>query len=126
MHIYIKKAMVHIKDLTIVIVTFRTSKKILFKCLDAINLSAHVIIVENSNDSNFKQILESKYSNLNVILSGKNLGYGAGNNFGLKRVKTKYALILNPDVIVEKNFFEEMNIYLEKKNRFSSYGKFTK
>ena len=107
--------MVRIKDLTIVIVTFRTDKKILFKCLDAINFSAHVIIVENSNDSNFKQILESKYSNLNVVLSGKNLGYGAGNNFGLERVKTKYALILNPDVIVEKNFFEEMNIYLEKK-----------
>ncbi len=114
--------MVHIKDLTIVIVTFKTNKKILFKCLYAINFSAHVIIVENSNDSNFKQILESKYSNLNVVLSGKNLGYGAGNNFGLERVKTKYALILNPDVIVEKNFFEEMNIYLEKKIDFHLMG----
>ena len=114
--------MVRIKDLTIVIVTFRTNKKILFKCLDAINYSAHVIIVENSNDSNFKQILESKYSNLNVVLSGKNLGYGAGNNFGLERVKTKYALILNPDVIVEKNFFEEMNIYFEKKIDFHLMG----
>jgi len=114
--------MVRIKDLTIVIVTFRTNNKILFKCLDAINFSAHVIIVENSNDSNFKQILESKYSNLNVVLSGKNLGYGAGNNFGLERVKTKYALILNPDVIVEKNFFEEMNIYLEKKIDFHLMG----
>ena len=113
LHIYIKK---------IVIVTFRTNKKILFKCLDAINFSAHVLIVENSNDSNFKQILESKYSNLNVVLSGKNLGYGAGNNFGLERVKTKYALILNPDVIVEKNFFEEMNIYFEKKIDFHLMG----
>jgi len=114
--------MVRIKDLTIVIVTFRTNKKILFECLDAINFSAHVIIVENSNDSNFKKILENKYSNLNVVLSGKNLGYGAGNNFGLERVKTKYALILNPDVIVEKNFFEEMNIYLEKKIDFHLMG----
>ena len=66
--------MVRINDLTIVIVTFKTSKKILFKCLDAINFSAHVIIVENSNDNNFKQMLESKYSNLNVVLSGNNFG----------------------------------------------------
>jgi len=37
-------------------------------------------------------------------------------------VKTKYALILNPDVIVEKNFFEEMNIYFEKKIDFHLMG----
>ena len=61
--------MVSINDLTIVIVTFRTDKKILFNCLDAINSSAQVLIVENSDDINFKITLETKYSNLRVVNS---------------------------------------------------------
>ena len=34
------------------------------------------------------------------ILAGENLGYGKANNLGLKEVKTKYALILNPDTFI--------------------------
>ena len=34
---------------------------------------------------------------LNAFLTGENLGYAKGNNLGLKIVKTKFALILNPD-----------------------------
>ena len=39
----------------------------------------------------------------------KNSGYSVANNIGLNRVKTKYALVLNPDAILSlssiKNFF---------------------
>ena len=37
------------------------------------------------------------FNNVKCILSGENIGYGRANNIGLKEVKTKYALILNPD-----------------------------
>ena len=38
------------------------------------------------------------YLNLKMLqlFTGKNLGYGGGNNYGLK-VETDYAFILNPD-----------------------------
>ena len=32
---------------------------------------------------------------------------------GLKEVNSKYALICNPDIIFEKNFFKEINNYLK-------------
>ena len=35
--------------------------------------------------------------------NGENLGYGKANNIGLKEVKTKYALILNPDKTLSGN-----------------------
>jgi GT2 family glycosyltransferase len=35
-----------------------------------------------------------------VIAAGGNVGYGRGNNRGLKRTTTEFALILNPDVIM--------------------------
>ena len=104
----------NIHNLSIVIVTSRTDENILIDCLNSIDPKVNILVVENSKNNAFKDKLESKYSNLNVILSGVNLGYGAGNNLGLSKVKTRYALILNPDVILEKNFFEEINNYLDK------------
>tara|TARA_B100001964_G_scaffold220347_1_gene263322 strand:- start:251 stop:1120 length:870 start_codon:yes stop_codon:yes gene_type:complete len=91
-------------------------------CLNSIDSQTNILIVENSKNNAFKKKLENKYPNLNVILSGRNLGYGAGNNFGLARVKTKFALILNPDVILEENFFKEINNYLDQKINFHIIG----
>ena len=65
---------------------------------------------------------QKKYPDLKIILSGINLGYGGGNNLGLSKVKTRYALILNPDVILTKNFFEEIQIYLDQQINFHIIG----
>ena len=96
-------------------------EKILADCLNSIDPQANILIVENSNNE-FKKKLENKYPDLNVMLSGRNLGYGAGNNLGLSKVKTKYALILNPDVILEKDFFKEINKYLDHQINFHIIG----
>ena len=61
----------------------------------------NVIIIENSAIIILKENWSSKYSNVNCVLANKNLGYGKGNNLGLSKVKTKFALILNPDAIKE-------------------------
>ena len=97
------------KDISIVINTFNSEDQI-FSCLDKIDSDVKVIIVENSNNISFKKEVESKYSNVDCQLTNENLGYGKGNNLGLKKVKTKFALILNPDAKLKrntlKNFFK--------------------
>jgi N-acetylglucosaminyl-diphospho-decaprenol L-rhamnosyltransferase len=50
------------------------------------------------------------------------MGYGAGNNFGLKKVNTKYALILNPDIICSDDFFLNIVKYLDGNIDFSLIG----
>jgi GT2 family glycosyltransferase len=112
----------NIHNLTIVIVTYRTDEKILTDCLNSIDPQINILIVENSKNNKFKEKLENKYPNLNVVLSGKNLGYGAGNNFGLTRVKTKFALILNPDVTLEQSFIKELDKYLDQQINFHIMG----
>ena len=67
------------KDLTIVIVTFY-SENIIYKCIESIGKNIKIIIVENSNNLELKKDIEKKYSNVEVILSGNNLGYGKANN----------------------------------------------
>ena len=97
------------KDITIVINTFNSEDQI-YSCLDKIESEVKVIIIENSNNIKFKQEIESKYPNVDCELANENLGYGKGNNLGIKKVKTKFALILNPDAKLKnntlKNFFK--------------------
>ncbi len=95
------------KNITFVIVCFR-SDHIIDQCLKSINPHIKVVIVENSNNSFIKDRLEKKFSNVRVLISGDNIGYGRGNNLGLSEVKTKYAFILNPDAYLEKYTLKEL------------------
>ena len=112
----------NLDQLTSIIVTYRTNHDILLDCLNSIHKDVKILIVENSNDAGFKQIFESKFKNVSVILSGKNLGYGGGNNLGIKNSKTNFVFISNPDVIYEKNFFLEIDSYIENKIDFTIMG----
>jgi len=44
---------------------------------------------------------------------------GSGNNFGLKHVKTDYAIVLNPDIILEKNSIDEIINQSQKIDSFA-------
>ena len=89
-------------DITIIINTFNSDEKI-FSCLNSISSNYKINLIENSSNFKFKKNIENKYPNVKCDLSNENLGYAKGNNLGLNKVKTKFALILNPDTTVEKN-----------------------
>ena len=110
------------KNITVVIVTYNTPENIILDCLNSIDKDIKVLIVENSDKFLFESLLLSKFSNVKISCSGKNLGYGAGNNFGLKQVNTEYALILNPDTICDKEFFNNISDLINKTNNFSIIG----
>ena len=112
----------YLSELTVIIVTFKTNDKVLNNCLKSINSEVKTLIIENSNKLDNKDQIESEFKNVEVIFSGENLGMGRGNNFGLNKVKTKYALILNPDVICEKNFFSNINRFLSGSIDFTLIG----
>ena len=89
-------------DLTVIITSFHSRDKI-FSCIESIEKSIKIIVIENSNDEKLKEEIHSKYQNVECILSKENLGYGAGNNLGLSKVETSYALIVNPDVTLNND-----------------------
>jgi len=95
------------QNLSVVIVTFK-SDQVIHDCIQSISDQIKIIIVDNSSDKKFKENIEKKYNNVECVLSPSNLGMGPGNNLGLKQVKTDYAIILNPDVILEKNTIQEI------------------
>tara|TARA_B100000029_G_scaffold29025_1_gene28031 strand:+ start:385 stop:1287 length:903 start_codon:yes stop_codon:yes gene_type:complete len=112
----------YLHQLTVVILTYKTNLDILKNCLKSINPKVKILIVENSSHFKYLKEIQSNFSNIEVICSGSNLGYGGGNNFGLNKVKTNYALILNPDTVCEDNFFSNINKYLSGNIDFTLIG----
>ena len=110
-----------LKDITIVITSFKSEKKIK-NCLNSINRQCKIINVENSDDQNYQKKIEEEFSNVKCILSGGNMGYGKGNNIGLKEVKSKYALILNPDAEL---FPDSIDIFLKMAKENSDFTMIT-
>ena len=106
----------NLDKLTILIVTFLTDKQILLNCLNSIDRNVKILIVENSNSFKDKKFFLKKFSNLKIVTTGENLGYGKGNNFGLRYINTEYAFILNPDSILDRLFFNKIDKYLSRKD----------
>ena len=106
------------QNLTIVIVTFK-SEKVIHQCIQSIDSEIKIMVIENSNNIQFKEELENKYMNVSCLLTSKNLGMGAGNNIGIKKAKTDFVLILNPDVILETSTINELINAAQKNSNFA-------
>ena len=110
-----------LNDLTVVIVSYKSKEKI-SKCLDSIPKKTSIFVIENSDDKIFKSEIEKKYSNVRCILTGDNKGYAVANNIGLREVKTKFSLILNPDTILDKNAIKNFLEDVKKVKNFWLMG----
>tara|TARA_B100001029_G_scaffold87985_1_gene72124 strand:- start:650 stop:1483 length:834 start_codon:yes stop_codon:yes gene_type:complete len=110
-----------IEDITVIVTTFKSDKKIDL-CLQSIDKKAKVIIIENSGNKDFKDLIEKKYSNIECILAKENLGYAKANNLGLKKVNTRYALVLNPDTVLKKDTLENFLKSASENADFSLIG----
>ena len=99
--------LINLQNLSVIIVSFK-SDHVIHRCINSINKEIEILVVDNSNNQKFKIDLEDKYKNVKCILSKKNIGMGAGNNLGIRNTDKDFVLILNPDVILEKNTINEI------------------
>ena len=82
--------------ITVVIVSFH-SQHLIFDRIREIGTEAPIIIVENSKDLKLKKDLESKYSNVRVLIPAENLGWGKAVNLALEKSNTDYIYLIQPD-----------------------------
>ncbi len=114
--------MYYLDNITVIIVTYLTQKQLLINCLNSIDKKVKIKIIENSQNFENQEEILSNFENVEIYCTGENLGYGKGNNFGLKKTNTDYALILNPDVTCGTDFFSNITKVLDNAKNFSIIG----
>ena len=107
-----------INDITVIITSFKSGEKIK-TCINSIDKQTKIILIENSSDSKIKNDIEKEFDNVECILTGSNLGYGKANNIGLRKTKTKFALILNPDATLHPTTLNNFLKTAEKIPKFA-------
>ena len=110
-----------IKNISIVIVTYNSSKKIV-NLIKNIPFVTPILIVDNSNDQSLKKIFK-KNKNISIYFK-KNEGYGSSINYAVRRIKTEYFFVIQPDVKgIDKKALITFYDYAKKlKNKFSVIG----
>ena len=102
---------------SIVIVNYNAKEKLL-RCLESVLSSAgadcEVILVDNASSDGTAELIETDFSEVTLIRSQTNLGFGAGNNLAAKRARGRYLIFLNPDTLVEQGWLEALIGLLEK------------
>lgn len=104
-------------DITASIVLFKNDADGLRKCIGSFlntDMNTYLYIIDNSPTDNLRQICSFK--NAQYIFNNANLGFGAGHNIALRRMtgRTKYSLILNPDVYFNKGTLEKLFNFMEE------------
>ncbi|MCS6956473.1 MAG: glycosyltransferase family 2 protein [Patescibacteria group bacterium] len=114
-------------DLSIIIVSFNT-KDVTKNCLDSINRSLlkskikyEIIVVDNNSLDGSKKMLEeyskNKKNHTIYIQTNENLGFGKGNNLGVKNAKGKYILLINSDTIVLNRSIEKLFYFYQQNEK---------
>jgi len=87
-------------DITILILNYNTSSLIknLLESLDIFFLKktildVHITVIDNNSTDTSVEDLRSTYPDLDLIKNPENIGFGAGNNSGLRTAKSRYILL---------------------------------
>ena len=68
----------------------------------------NVVAVISGNEDGGKELLMQKFPQVEVIDPGYNIGFAAGHNLVFEKYKSEFFQLVNPDLILEKDYIEEM------------------
>lgn len=69
-----------------------------------------IIFIDNNSDDGSVEFLKKNYHSdkIKIFVSGRNLGFAGGNNYGYKHCKGKYIVLLNNDTVADRDWLKEL------------------
>ncbi len=112
--------------LSIIIVNYNV-KHYLEQCLVSVikalkGIESEIFIVDNNSNDGSQQMLIQKFSNIHHIFNTENFGFSKANNQALKIAKGEYALLLNPDTLVEEDTFLKVIQFMDSHQKAGGLG----
>ncbi len=74
-----------------------------------------VLVVDNASTDGSAEEIESSFGErVRLVRSGRNLGFGAGNNLGIRQARGRYVVLLNNDAVAAPGLVRELVAAAEK------------
>jgi GT2 family glycosyltransferase len=100
------------KPLVSILITTYNSSLYLQRCLDSITAQTYtpleVVIIDNASSDGTREILEGHTDLAKVIYNDRNTGFAAAQNQAMRTAGGQWFLSLNPDVVLNPTFVEEI------------------
>jgi len=101
----------------IVIVNYESTNHLL-RCLRSIfnsigKITSDIIVLDNGSGNDIHHVT-TFYPKVKIIQNLKNLGFSKAVNQGLSQTSAKYVLLMNPDIVVNDDFFKSVLPYMEE------------
>lgn len=84
------------------------------QCLEDSDLPIELYVVDNSPEDTMAERIRWMCPGAKILPQKKNLGFGRGNNVVLPMLKSKYHILVNPDVTFEKDLISRMAQYMDE------------
>lgn len=98
------------KSLVSIIIVSWNSENFLEDCINSIKHQTYenfeIILVDNVSKDNSVKIVQDNFPQVKIIANKDNVGFAEGNNIGIKNSNGDLIALVNPDVILEKNWLE--------------------
>lgn len=108
------------KKVTAQIVTYNSQQDIL-KCLESICNQTYknieIIVINNKSTDKTVDLIINKYRDIKLIRNKENIGFCKAHNIGFRKGTGEYIMVLNPDVILDKHFIENVVDKMEKDSK---------
>lgn len=103
--------------ISIIIVSYNT-RDFLRNCLaslkpDDSDLIGEIIIIDNCSSDGSTQIIENEFPEVTLIKNSVNVGYARAVNQGMRLSRSRYALIINPDIECTDKAFANLWAFME-------------
>ncbi len=77
------------------------------------DLSKVLYIIDNSANETGLSDLQARFDFVKYICTGRNLGFGAGHNYVLDILDSKYHAIVNPDIVLKNDVFSPLMAFMD-------------
>ena len=102
--------------------------KLLGDFLDSVKLQNYpkalieTIVVDNGSHDGSVEYLRNNYPWVKIVVSKKNLGFGGGNNLGIKYSKGSFLLLVNNDTYLDEHCLTNLIKTFEKWSKKNKVG----
>ncbi len=113
-------------DVSVIIPSWN-AKSYLRDCIKSIytetnNCRIEIIVVDNASTDGSPEMVKAYFPHIKLIINKENLGFAKGCNIGMRQANGKYVVIVNSDVILEKECIDRMFKYMEKHSEIGILG----